>query len=402
MADDILPAADSDSPVTSLGGRRPRFFYLVSLPVWFAVLIRSFDSEGDTSRLPISVALLFVYLGLFLTADRLSRRFAWYQDVYFGLQLAVVFGLMVSQPNLDFYPVLLIPLSAQIALVASAARRRIWFGATLLVMIAGLLIFQSFPRSLAFVLLYGAGFALIASYAMAIEQQERAEAQARALVEELQEANRQLTDNAGTLETLAVVQERNRLARELHDSVSQSLYGLVLSAEAARRQLTSGDDEASAAELESMVETARAALAEMRLLIYELRPSNIEEHGLQRALETRLATVERRAGLQTTLDYRVSTDLPVRTEIELERVAIEALNNAVRHAHATAVAVSVSQEGDRLVLAVQDDGSGFDASTVAEGFGLRGMRERAERLEGTLSVEPTPDAGTLVLMEVPL
>ena len=225
--------------------------------------------------------------------------------------------------------------------------------------------FRGFPRSIALFLLYAAGYILIASYATVTEQEERAEAQARTLVAELQIANQQLVENAATIESLAIVDERNRLARELHDSVSQSLYGLVLSAEAARRNLASGHTEGIGEELDAMSEAARAALAEMRLLIYELRPPEIEEHGLQRALETRLATVERRAGLQTELEYEVSTDLPLRVEIELERIATEALTNAVRHSAATGVRVVVRQEGDRVVLEVRDDGAGYDPGTAA-------------------------------------
>jgi signal transduction histidine kinase len=270
------------------------------------------------------------------------------------------------------------------------------------VMAIGLLLFQDFPRSLALILLYGAGYLLITSYAMVTEQAETAEAQSRALVEDLRQANQQLTENAETIESLAVVQERNRLARELHDSVSQSLYGLVLSAEAARRNLAAGPMENSMTELDSMRETARAALAEMRLLIYELRPSEIEEHGLQRALETRLLTVERRAGLQTSLDFGVTSDLPLRTEIELERIATEALTNAVRHAGASAVAVRLLQDGSSIVLEVRDDGVGFDSVALDAGFGVRGMRERAERLGGRFSINSGPISGTVVRVEAPL
>jgi signal transduction histidine kinase len=395
------PAVHSD-PATSLAGRRPRFFYLVSLPLWAAAVLRSFDEEGDSSRLPITAPLLILYLALFLTEDLLSRRYTWYPRVYFALQLLMVFGLMVSQPDLDFYPVLFLPVCAQVALLPERRERRGWFVAIYSVMAIGLLLFQDFPRSLALILLYGAGYLLITSYAMVTEQAETAEAQSRALVEDLRQANQQLTENAETIESLAVVQERNRLARELHDSVSQSLYGLVLSAEAARRNLAAGLTENSMTELDSMRETARAALAEMRLLIYELRPSEIEEHGLQRALETRLLTVERRAGLQTSLDFGVTSDLPLRTEIELERIATEALTNAVRHAGASAVAVRLLQDGSSIVLEVRDDGVGFDSAALDAGFGVRGMRERAERLGGRFSINSGPISGTVVRVEAPL
>lgn len=398
-----LPASKPPiTPETGLGGRRPRFFYLVSLPLWLAVVLRSFDADGDADRQPLTLLLLLVYLALFVTGDRLSRRFHWYEHLYFGLQLTIVFAAMVAQPELDFFPVLLIPISAQIALIPDRRWRRFWFAATFAVMIAGLLIFQEFPRSLAIILLYIAGYVLIASYATVTEQRERAEAQAHSLVVELQDANRQLIENAATIENLAIVEERNRLARELHDSVSQSLYGLVLSSEAARRSLASGNHDGLVEELDSMSEAARTAQAEMRLLIYELRPPEMEELGLQRALENRLATVERRTGLQATITYQVESDVPLRTEIELERIAIEALTNAVRHSGASNVRVVVRQDGDRLVLDVEDDGVGIETGALATGFGMRGMRERAERLGGTLTVVSDPGNGTRVRVETPL
>lgn len=397
----IVPPSRSATP-TSLAGRRPRFFYLVSVPLWLAVVIRTFDEEGDASRLPITIPLLILFLALFFTEDRISRRFPRYRQVYFGLQLVVGFALMTSQPDLDFYAILFLPICAQIALLPRQSERRFWFGATVAVMAVGLLLYQDFPRSVALGLLYGAGYLLVASYAATTEHAEAAEAQSRSLVADLQQANQRLTENAETIEALAVVEERNRLARELHDSVSQSLYGLVLSAEAARRNLVAGDTTNSAEALDSLGMTARAALAEMRLLIYELRPSEIEAHGLQWALETRLATVERRAGLQTSLDYSVTDDLPMRTEIELERIATEALNNAVRYAGASSVAVSVRQQGDRLELEVRDDGVGFDPAAVRGGLGIRGMRERAERLGGQISIVSDVTRGTVVQVEAPL
>jgi signal transduction histidine kinase len=388
-------------PAPHLAGRRPRFFYLVSLPLWLATLVRAFD-EGDRDRLPLTVVLLVVYLALFLSEHRLAQRIDWYATLYVGLQLAVVFVMMTLQPDIDFFAVLLIPVSAQIALLPSTWQRRWWFVATIAVMASGLLLYQDFPRSLALILLFGAAYQLIASYASVTEQAEWAEAQSRELVVELQEANQQLIENTATIEALAVVQERNRLARELHDSVSQSLYGLALSAEAARRNLASGHIADSADELESMSATAREALAEMRLLIYELRPSEIENNGLQRALETRLETVERRAGLHIHLDYEVEGDLPLRTEMELERVASEALTNAVRHAHATSIEVAVRTDRKHVVLEVRDDGIGFDPAARAGGFGLRGMKERAERLGGTLAIDSQAGAGTRVRLEAPV
>jgi signal transduction histidine kinase len=199
----------------------------------------------------------------------------------------------------------------------------------------------------------------------------------------------------------AVLEERQRLARDLHDSVTQALYGVSLYAEAASRALADGDTEPVAANLLEIRETTQEALGEMRLLLFELRPPLLEERGLLGALQSRLGAVEARAGLMTELHGEGAERLGPETEQELYRLAQEALNNVLKHAHARHVAVRLEVSNDRAVLEVSDDGVGFEPSLRGgNGFGLPGMRERAERLGGTLQIESAPGAGTCVRVEV--
>jgi signal transduction histidine kinase len=200
----------------------------------------------------------------------------------------------------------------------------------------------------------------------------------------------------------AVLEERQRLARELHDSVTQSLYGVALYTEAASRALADGELGAVAANLGEIRETTQEALGEMRLLLYELRPPLLEEHGLAAALRARLQTVETRAGLEIAFECRGEERLAPDDEQALFRVALEALNNVLKHAHAHRVQVRLELAADRAVLELADDGVGF-APTQADGggFGLPGMRERAEALGGTLQIESSPGTGTRVRVEVP-
>jgi signal transduction histidine kinase len=200
----------------------------------------------------------------------------------------------------------------------------------------------------------------------------------------------------------AVLEERQRLARELHDSVTQSLYGISLQAEAAVRALADGDVEPAGNNLREIRETTREALNETRLLLFELRPPLLEERGLAAALRTRLQAVESRAGLLTQFTGDNAVRLAPETEQELYRLAQEALNNVLKHAHARCVAVHLIVRSDCLSLEIVDDGVGFDTSlSGGGGFGLRGMRERAERLGGTLHLESRPGSGTRVCVEVP-
>ncbi len=201
---------------------------------------------------------------------------------------------------------------------------------------------------------------------------------------------------------LAVVEERQRLARELHDSVTQALYGVRLYSEAAAGQLSLGHADRAAEHLRELQDTAQEALAEMRLLIYELRPAVLEEEGLVAALQARLLAVEGRAGLKT--EFKVEGDgrLPPEIEEGLYRIGQEALNNALKHAHARNITVCLRQDERTVTLEIADDGIGFDPTTARErgGLGLSAMEERTAELGGRLIVQSGPREGTRVLVEV--
>jgi signal transduction histidine kinase len=200
----------------------------------------------------------------------------------------------------------------------------------------------------------------------------------------------------------AVLEERHRLARELHDSVTQALYGISLYTEAAERALADGDTAPAVTNLQDIGETTREALAETRLLLFELRPPLLEEQGLAAALRTRLDAVEARAGLEVSFESCGDERLPLETEQELFRLAQEALNNVLKHAHARSLRVCLDVAADSAALEVADDGLGFEPSLRGGGgYGMQGMRERAERLGGTLSIDSSPGAGTRLRVEVP-
>jgi signal transduction histidine kinase len=197
---------------------------------------------------------------------------------------------------------------------------------------------------------------------------------------------------------LAALEERNRLARDLHDSVSQSLFGATMFADTAEHQLASGQIEEAADSLDKLRSTTRDALGEMRLLIYELRPPILEEEGLAAALETRLESVEQRAGLQTELIIEGIDRLPENIEFQLYSIAIEALNNTLKHAQAEKIIVSLLKQDAKVNLQIQDDGIGFDQRAALEsgGLGLIGMQERASELGAQLNMSSEAGQGTFL------
>jgi signal transduction histidine kinase len=204
------------------------------------------------------------------------------------------------------------------------------------------------------------------------------------------------------VEQLAVMEERQRLARELHDSVTQSLFSITLYAEAASRMLAAQKFDTTAEHLRELQATAQEALREMRLLVFELRPPLLAEQGLVAALQSRLEGVERRAGLRAELKVVGEKRLPIPVEEELYGIAQEALNNVLKHAGAKHVMVRLEFVGQSALIEVRDDGAGFELASAGDrgGLGLRGMTERAQRVGGRLTVQSTPGEGTVVRVVV--
>jgi signal transduction histidine kinase len=196
----------------------------------------------------------------------------------------------------------------------------------------------------------------------------------------------------------AVLEERKRLARELHDSVTQSLYSLTLFAEWGQDLLRAGQAEPARERMARMGQVARQALKEMRLLLYELRPTALEQDGLVGALQQRLAAVEERSGVEVHLMAEPLDDLPPAVEEALYHIAQEALNNALKHSAAGHVAVRVCRDEVGLMLEILDDGVGFEPAAVSGkgGMGLNSMRERVEQLGGRLEIQSQPGQSTRV------
>jgi signal transduction histidine kinase len=205
-------------------------------------------------------------------------------------------------------------------------------------------------------------------------------------------------------EQLAVLGERQRLARELHDSVTQSLYSVTLYANAAVLALAAGKQEVTAGYLQELQETAQEGMRDMRLLIFQLHPPVLEIEGLVAALQARLAAVEGRAGLQTEFRVEEERRLPIAIESDLYWIAQEALNNVRKHAVAQHVIVQLYFTETTVALDVIDDGVGFDLQAVPaeERGGLRTIAERTARIGGNLTYTSAPGEGTQMRVEVTL
>ncbi|MCL7424052.1 GAF domain-containing sensor histidine kinase [Streptomyces sp. YS415] len=202
---------------------------------------------------------------------------------------------------------------------------------------------------------------------------------------------------------LTIAEERSRLAHELHDAVSQKLFSLRLTAQAAAA-LVDRDPVRAKGELQQVAVLAAEAADELRAAVVELRPAALDEDGLLATLRTHVQVLDRAHGARVTFDGRGVRALPAAQEEALLRVAQEALHNALRHSGADAVDVTLHRSGAGAVLRVTDNGSGFDPKTVRRAgrhLGLVSMRDRTSGVGGTLTVESAPGKGTTIEMEVP-
>lgn len=195
---------------------------------------------------------------------------------------------------------------------------------------------------------------------------------------------------------LAALEERQRIARELHDSVSQALYGINLGAETALDLLGRGSREL-AEPLGYVRDLAQAGLLEMRALLFELRPEAMVTEGLIGGLQKMLASLSVRHKLELRAELCPEPEAELEVKEAMYRIAQEALNNVVKHARAKVVRLALRPEGEFLCLEIEDDGLGFDRGRVPPGhLGLSTMSERASRLKGSFEIASEPGKGTRV------
>ncbi|MER6157984.1 GAF domain-containing sensor histidine kinase [Streptomyces sp. NPDC001868] len=202
---------------------------------------------------------------------------------------------------------------------------------------------------------------------------------------------------------LTIAEERSRLAHELHDAVSQKLFSLRLTAQAAAA-LVDRDPTRAKGELQHVAALAAEAADELRAAVVELRPAGLDEDGLAATLRTQVHVMDRAHSARVTFSGRGARALPAAQEEAMLRVAQEALHNALRHSGAERVDVTLDRHGGGAVLRVTDDGTGFDPQVVRRAgrhLGLVSMRDRASGVGGRLTVESAPGKGTTIEMEVP-
>jgi len=374
--------------------------------IFAAVALRGVVVFIDNPNLGSVIGFLVLY-GLFLFAETWMIRHQVsglthskkLQLVYLFLQSSLAIGLLAISPPKDFFALLFIPLSLD---VVSFFGRRYGFICIAFFSLAmtGALLFSDEGQlfGLAMGALYSGMCFLFGGYAHQVQKAEAAHEQNQRTYNELQIAHRQLQGYADQVASLAVEHERNRLARDLHDSVTQTVFSMNLAAQSARLLLDKEPSRTSG-QLHRLEELAANALREIQSLVSQLRPRSVAEEGLPTALRRLADERLARDGLQVSLEVRGNGMLSEAAATGLYSIAHEALTNVLKHSGVHEATLRLNLDATETCLEIEDRGLGFDpqADLNQSGhLGLAGMSERAHEIGWNLSVESQRGQGTRI------
>ena len=357
----------------------------------------------------LSIALLIgIFLVLLFAEPLVFRQKRTRATIYMIVQIVIIWALAANMLGEDFWTLMICPLVVQAMINFEPRTGYIFTGIFIAIMPYFLLSSLGLAKGLRLMFIYGSAYFLLAAFIVIVREAVTARDESQKQQVELQLAHQQLQDYTERAEELAVLQERNRLARELHDAVTQTLFSASLIAEALPA-LWERNQEMGRERLAMLRQMSRGALAEMRTLLLELRPAAVVETSLEELLRQLGEAVTGREGVPVTVEVEGLCELPADLHVALYRIAQEALNNVVKHAKASQVAVSLrctprvpsvyTGEGEgagvKVELYIRDDGRGFDLDDVPpERMGLGIMRERAEAVGAQLGIVSQTGWGT--------
>jgi signal transduction histidine kinase len=386
----------------ALSTRQDRTLTIVAYATLLAVAATGVTAApSPTARWGVAgVCLLF---GLALARMPSAPAPAYHIHLYLLLQTVLVAAAMALHPDWTIFALLYFLLSAQAMVLLPAAQGVLWIVLFLLVVTGFGLVRWGWPEALLAILIYGGGFGFFGVFANALVKADEARRESERLLADLEQAHRQLQDSALRAEELAVVEERNRMAREMHDTLGHRLTVTAVQLEAAGRLIPTEPERAL-----QMVGTAREqvreALAELRGTVATLRTPVAVDLQFGSALRRLVADFE--AATAVPVHQAVPDELPALPEMHrlaLYRAAQEGLTNVQRHAQASQAWLVLDVRDGTVRLLIGDDGRGLPAAGAGDGgFGLRGLCERAVQLGGDCHVGPRPGGGTQLSFQVPL
>lgn len=374
-------------------------YYLAATLYYMAVFLRTSLIYRDSPELGPALLLLGVGLILFISEPAFSSRWSGYFPIYLLIQTSLVFVLLALPGYSESFAALLGILSMQAMLNLNPTVGAVWIGACAL--ITALLIARHYgiPESAALALVFTAANIFYGTYALAIRREQAAQDQKLKLARELQAANLQLQDYSARLVNLAVARERNRFARELHDSVTQTVFSMTLTTQSALL-LFERDPLRVKDQLERLSQLVRGALEEMQALISTLKPEETTILGLVPGLRRHLADTRIAENLSVSLLVEGEHSLAIAEQQALLGIAQEALNNILNHAQTQQVEIRLHVV-EPYWMEIEDQGLGFDLQQARNSgrMGLTSMQERATEIGWDLQVITSPGAGTCIRVE---
>ncbi len=372
-------------------------FYLAAAFMFAAALLRSLIVYQGSPAFGWSLALLLVWLLLFAGSTLLFPRFPKVTPFLFGLQAALVLVFLLWTKS-DYFAILFAILGMQA--MQQFPRRLGWafIGLSGVLTFLVLMVPYGAFQALALAVAFSAVSVFAATFILAAERARAAQCENQALATKLQEANLHLQAQSEQQKQLATARARQHLARELHDSVTQTIFSMTLASQSALL-LLDRDQQQVATQLDRLDQLAQSALAEMQVLIAKLAPERAANAGFAATLQQHLEDRRRLDNLSVTLEVEGSQCLTPAEEGGLFRIAQEALNNIVKHAGVSEGVLRLHL-ADPLWMEIEDQGAGFDPMQARQSgrVGLASMQERASEIGWTLQVEALPGRGTRVLV----
>jgi len=351
------------------------------------------DAEARTLALGLCLAFGLLYALAFRDAPDQKRT-----TIYLTAQTLLVSAALTRlNDETGTYSFFFIILGVQAALLLTGRQAIFWLAVFFAITSLRILLARGAP-GLVNILFNAAAYGMVGLLIAALHQTELARQQNQRLLEELHVAHEQLRDYAEQAKQAAVGEERSRLARDLHDSVKQQVFALVMQLGAARALLD--DKSAARAHVDEAESLARQAGVELATLIHTLQPAALSNQSLPDALRTHVSDWSRQSGIAADLALEPEHHLPPAVETAFFRIAQESLSNVARHSNAERVMVRLLYAGGQARLVVHDNGQGFRSASSA-GVGLASMMERMAALGGQLQVESTPGRGTQVTATYP-
>jgi len=376
-------------------------FYLAAGFNSGAVFLRSILVYGGNPELFLVLGILLFWSILFVSEPAISNKWSKYFPFYLVIQTGLIFTLLGLPDSTDFFAALFVIPSMQIMQRLSSKTWiwGLWIG--LCALATTLLLMKSNGnQAFALVLIYVAGIVFYGAYAKATRQAQITREENLALAGDLQEANQKLQAYSVQLEQLVIARERNRLARDLHDSVTQTVFSMTLTTQSALL-LLNREPARVGSQLDRLSQLARNALSEMQLLISELKPEEAESEGLAADLRRFLAGSYFPGDLSIDLEVQGNQPLGRAEEQNLFHIVQEAMNNVVKHAQTRKVQVRLHLT-EPIWIEVEDQGQGFDLQNAqgdSRRLGLHSMRERATEIGWDLKIRTSPGTGTCIRVE---